>query len=264
VPTSLLEDDAFWRRVQTAQRRFLGLDYDGTLAPLKVDRLAAAPAKGVVELLRAIAARPTRVAIISGRRLDEVVQLLGVDDAGFDLDMVGSHGYEVRRAGQAPETVPLSPHQQRGLGRAADALAGAGHDRRLERKAASLAFHTRGLAPDEAAHLEADAAAIFDTEVTAAAGGLRSRPFDGGVELSAVGVDKGTTLTDLLADKPDDALCVYVGDDRTDEDAFEVVQRRGGVGVKVGPAVGYTTRATAYLSGCSRVVGFLERWHDAL
>ena len=262
MPASLLSDDAFWRRLRAAPRRFLGLDYDGTLAPFKVDRLAAVPSTGVLQALHAITAGSTRVAIISGRRLDEVLTLLGVDDARLDVDVIGSHGYEVRRAGRAPRLVPLSASQATGLTRAAESLKRSAD--RLERKAASLAFHTRGLEPGEAARLEAQAAAIFDAEVTAGQGALAARPFDGGVELRAVGLDKGTALAELLDDEPDDALCVYLGDDRTDEDAFEVVQRRGGLGVKVGPAVGYTTRATAYLSGCPRVVRFLERWQDAL
>ncbi len=258
MPASLLTDDTFWRRVQAAPRRFLGLDYDGTLAPFKVDRLAAVPSTGVVQALHAISATTTRVAIISGRRLDEVLTLLGLDDAELELDVVGSHGYEVRRAGEATKLVPLSTTQAPGLRRAAELLAG--HADRLERKAASLALHTRGLDPGEAARLEAEAAAIFDAEVTTAVSDLACRPFDGGVELRAVGVDKGTALTELLAHEPDDALCVYVGDDRTDEDAFEVVQRRGGVGVKVGPALGYSTCAAAQLPGCTGVVAFLTHW----
>jgi trehalose-phosphatase len=262
VPASLLSDEVFWRRLRAAPRRILGLDYDGTLAPFQVDRLAAVPSPGVVELLGAISAGPVRLAIISGRRLDEVLLLLGAEAAGLHMDVIGSHGYEVRRAGEAPTLVPLSAAQTAGLSRAAGALEG--HAHQLERKAASLAFHTRGLDLGEAARLEAEAATIFDAEVAAAIGALAARPFDGGVELRAVGVDKGTALTELLADEPDDALCVYVGDDRTDEDAFEVVQRRGGLGVKVGSAAGYTSCARAQLPGCPEVVTFLERWRDAL
>jgi trehalose-phosphatase len=254
-PAPILADAAFWERVKAAPCRFLGLDYDGTLAPLVVDRMQAVPTPGIGALLRAIAAGPTRVAVISGRLLAEVDQLLGVGG----IDLVGSHGYERRRTGEPSQRIPLTEDQEAGLSRAAGALARQGLAARLERKAASLAFHTRGLAAGEAAELLQRATEVFAAR--SLPGVLDHRPFDGGVELRAVGVDKGTALEQLLDELPREALAVYLGDDRTDEDAFAAVQRRfGGVGVKVGPASGYATRAGATLADCGAVVSFLERW----
>ena len=68
----------FWELFKQNRPRFLGLDYDGTLAPFHVDPLQARPLPGVVDLVRRLAAdAQTRVAIISGRPVVEVMSLLG-------------------------------------------------------------------------------------------------------------------------------------------------------------------------------------------
>ena len=56
------------------------LDYDGTLAPFRVDRFLARPWAGVRELLTRIQQQGrTRMAIISGRSAHEIRPLLGID-----------------------------------------------------------------------------------------------------------------------------------------------------------------------------------------
>ena len=252
-----LQDDplGFWERLARAERPLLGLDYDGTLAPFHVDRRAAVPAAGAVEVLQEIIEDGrTRVAVISGRLADEVIALLG--DLG--VLVVGSHGFELRWPDGHKERIHLAQAQQEGLALAEHKVLELGHGERLERKAASLAFHTRGLPDNEAARLEHQVSALWDE----AAEGLQCQRFNGGVELR-VGdgtVHKGTVMADLLdAHQPD--LAVYVGDDRTDEDAFRLLTLRGGVAIKVGPG---PTAATARLSNCDGVVEFLHKWRKTL
>ncbi len=74
----------------------------------------------------------------------------------------------------------------------------------------------------------------------------------------AKGNDKGTALRALLDGHREDALRVYVGDDETDEDAFEVLLD-GGVGIKVGPR-GVPTKAHGRLESPEAVRAFLAVW----
>ena len=68
------------------------LDYDGTLAPFRVDRFQARPWAGVRELLTRIQQQGrTRMAIISGRPAHEIGPLLGIDPP---LEVWGLHGAE--------------------------------------------------------------------------------------------------------------------------------------------------------------------------
>ena len=71
---------------------FLLLDYDGTLAPFRVDRFHAWPWAGVRELLARIEwQRRTHIAVITGRTADEIVPLLGIDPPP---EIWGLHGAE--------------------------------------------------------------------------------------------------------------------------------------------------------------------------
>jgi len=256
LPNLLREDPLrFWPRLAAARRRFLGLDYDGTLAPFQVDRMAAVPVAGAAEALRElVAAARTEVVIISGRLAGEVVQLLG--EPG--VTVVGSHGYERRDPDGRLERVPLDPRQAGRLARAEEQLARIGLEHRLERKVSSLAFHTRGLSPAEATRLEQQVLQLWLEGAEDA--GMGCRPFDGGVELRALGVDKGTVLAELL-DRATDAFAAYVGDDLTDEDAFRVVRRYGGTGIVVG-ALSRPSAANAWLPDPAAVVEFLQRWRS--
>lgn len=251
---NILEHDplGFWDRVARAARPLLGLDYDGTLAPFRVDRMAAVPVEGARRAIRAVIdGTPARVVVISGRRVADVLQLLG--DLG--VTVIGSHGYERHDPDGTQRRVPLTEAQTAGLARADELAVGMQLADRLERKAASLAFHTRGLAPTEAGEREDRIARLWSR---VAGDGLQCTRFDGGVELRARGVDKGTVLADLIEETAPD-LVVHVGDDLTDEDAFRVLRRRNGIGIKVGPG---ETEAAARLPNCSAVVRLLQSWAE--
>ncbi len=87
----------FFRRVGSAMSRGLLLDFDGTIAPIVVDRSLAAPYPGVRSRLRALvlAPRPTRVAIVSGRALGDLRARAAIE---APLELWGSHGLERLRA----------------------------------------------------------------------------------------------------------------------------------------------------------------------
>ena len=79
----------FWESVRQAHHKFLGLDYDGTLAPFRVDPMEAEPLEGITALLIELSSMTdTTLAIISGRPVREVITLVG----NLNIFFVGSHG----------------------------------------------------------------------------------------------------------------------------------------------------------------------------
>jgi trehalose 6-phosphate phosphatase len=247
-PIDGLED--FWRRVEGAARVLLALDYDGTLAPFQVDRMAAVPLPGMTASIEALRENPrVKLVMISGRALDELSELLGVPG----VELIGSHGFEHQRASGERERTPLAPAQERAL-EAAEAFArDRGH--RFERKAASVAVHSRGFDDDAAAALHAEAREAWRS--LAAVPRMELMGFNGGVELRATGVDKGTALRGWLAEQGGVAaadVALYIGDDRTDEDAFAVLTEHGGLGVKVGEG---ETTAQGRVADCEAVGALL-------
>jgi trehalose-phosphatase len=243
----------FWDRVRTARKRCLVLDYDGTIAPFHEDRMAATPLLGVVPLIEALRDAPgTDVAIMTGRPLSELLALLG--DLGIPVS--ASQGTELRYPDGTVLRIEPREDQSARLDRAIREGEALGYGDEIERKNASVALHTRPMAADDARAAEAAAGEVWSRDADDF--DLEVRRFLGGVELRVLGIDKGTALLELLADVEPGTLCVYVGDDDTDEDALAVV-RELGVGIKVGSPE-RPTHATGRLGTPSDVRTLLEDW----
>lgn len=223
-----LMTDGFWQRLCRSRERVLFLDYDGTLAPFVEDRDKAAPYPGVATRIRRIA-RPdgkpgrTRVVFVSGRAVEDVLRLAGLEDlrggpGAPGVEVFGSHGGERLDATGAVQPLFMEPRQERGLGEAAAWVRETGMVQRLELKPGCVAYHVRGDADD-------DAEAFLNTvraawEPLAADSGLALHAFDGGLELRLPGRDKGAAVETFLDGMATPVACAYLGDDATDEDAF--------------------------------------------
>lgn len=247
----------FWDRLRDAGPKFLALDYDGTLAPFHAERMNAFPVSGISDLLRQIQTRgDTTLAIISGRPIFELVTLLG----NISVTMVGNHGFEFRDPHGDTVIKKITPEQAEGLVKAQGIgieMGGQGH---LETKTASIALHTRGLRPDQAFAMEEEISRRW--EGLCATHKLETRRFNGGVELRASNWNKGDALEMLLRGLPKDTLCVYIGDDETDEDAFERI-RPYGFGIRVGDPC-QPSKASGFLPDIDAVKSFLEGWKNSL
>lgn len=245
-----------WRLVALAHHRLLSLDHDGTLAPFVVARDRATPSPRSLRLLERIAGETrTTLAILSGRPLEELEARFG----GLPAHLVGEYGWDRRPIGGERVRMPLPPAARTGLARAAALVREAGLGDHLEVKRTCLAVHSRGM-PDEAAEAQAIRAEHLWRPLEAG-GGLRHARFDGGTELRVSGRDKGTTIVELMGLVPPGALVVHLGDDESDEDAFEAIGDRG-FGLRVG-APDRPTRAAGWLSGQGAVEAFLEAWLEA-
>lgn len=198
----------------TPSPRLLLLDYDGTLSPFHPRRLEARPYPGVVPLLRDLASRSGRVAIVSGRPVEELIPLL---EGAPGLELWGSHGWEHRSSdGRLQRWRPddASALQLAEAARMARAIL---PDDCVEVKIASVAAHVRPLAP--AAGREAlDQIGEVWAAISARAH-LVMLDFDGGLEIRDTTRTKAT-IVDVARRAAGAAFCAYLGDDLTDEDAF--------------------------------------------
>jgi trehalose-phosphatase len=248
---------AFWAALEAAPRAALLLDYDGTLAPFHIDPALARPYPGVPALLDRIGHLPQdRLLIVSGRALDDVWPLLALDCAP---EVWGSHGRERRLPDGRRSLVPLPEAAAAALMETREwehpvrRLGG-----RVEFKPGSVAFHWRGLPPGQQRLLRDEIGARFAALTPPDA--LRWHAFDGGVELRAVGCDKGSVVQQVLGELGEAPCLAYLGDDYTDEDAFDALESRG-LRVLV-RAKWRTTAADVWLRPPEGLREFLARWAE--
>ena len=219
---------AFFDAFPGAERPYLLLDYDGTLAPFRLDRFQARPWAGVRGLLDQIRRQGrTHLAVVTGRSAHEIAPLLGLDPP---LEVWGLHGAE-----------HLFPDGRRDLELAAGAarakleelrtqLNRDSFGGRFEDKANGVVMHWRGASQRKARLIERRTRALF--EPAARTDGLSLLEFEAGVELR-VGRDKGEAVKTILLDANPDTPVAYLGDDLTDEPAFRAVNRVGMRGLSV-------------------------------
>jgi trehalose-phosphatase len=139
--------NTFFDHVQRAERRALLLDYDGTLAPFRVERDQATPYPGIREILKVmLATGHTRLVLVSGRWTRDLIPLLGLERLP---EIWGSHGWERLLPNGLEQSVELDQQATTGLSQAYQWAASLGLVERCERKPASLALHWRGLAPHD-------------------------------------------------------------------------------------------------------------------
>jgi trehalose-phosphatase len=242
-----------WDRARAARHRLLLLDYDGTIAPLRPDRDASLPPPVTMEwLARVASARAGTLAVISGRPLEELERFLGT----LAIGLWAEHGWGWRDAAGARHSVPLDSRVAGRLASAARRTAAWADASCLERKRTALVLHTRGLPEATASNWRARCEREWEEFATG--GALRLDRVSGGVELSAWARHMGTVVEELRERSPAGTFGVYVGDDTTDEDAFEALAGWG-EGVRVG-AAGTPTRASGRLPGSESLPEFLAAW----
>lgn len=232
-------------------RILYGTDFDGVLAPLVLDPSTSAPIAGSIEALRELAALAgTTVAVVSGRDLQTLRRLtrIGEDEP---IVLIGSHGAQPSIALPTDQLWDDAAQQRlRIVVAALEKVAEAHPGARVERKAAGAALHTRGLdddvAADAAAAAERAAQDITGVHVIAGKSVL---------EIGVVDTSKGAALR-ALAEQVRSQVTCYLGDDRTDEHAFEVLPaEEGHVTIKVGDG---DTVATHRIGGTDDVLVVIE------
>lgn len=232
-------------------------DYDGTLTPHVPNPSEARLEQRVQQNLAAMArAAQVRLAIISGRDLGDVAARVGVPGAVY----AGCHGLQVDGPGIAfshPEAVA----QQRTVQAIGAALTQrvAGIDGvRVESKRLGITVHYRDVSDDARRLVEVELAQALERE------GGRLKIFHGTKALEIlpqVAWSKGHCAWQIRdwahQTLPKPVLSVYMGDDWTDEMAFEALLGQA-ITVRVG-SPDTISRATYRLQDVEAVHELLER-----
>ena len=196
----------------------LFLDYDGTLTPIRDHPSKAKLRRSMREALESCSTRrDTDVAIVSGRALDDVRKMVGDPE----LVYAGNHGLEVEGPNLDPFRHEDLIHYVERAQQLADALKEVEADGAwTEAKGPTLTFHYRQVEPTRRARLIERARQLMTDH------GYQARDAHAAVEARPpIGWDKGRAVLHMLREWHGPAWServrvIYVGDDRTDEDAF--------------------------------------------
>lgn len=222
-------------------------DFDGTLSPIAPTPAQAATDARAAAALRDIGSTPgTYSAVLSGRSLAELHRYLPGDIGGW---IVGSHGAE-SELWPAPE-----PPDQGAIGRLVselEFLAASARGALVEVKPAGAALHVRGCTDDEAQRL-IEAARFTRGHLT----GVHALMGHAVIEFSWWRPDKASALR-RLAEHSGAQTVLFIGDDVTDEAAFEALGDDC-YSVRVGPG---PTAARYRLDSQAEVARFLEQLLD--
>ncbi|MBW4041167.1 MAG: trehalose-phosphatase [Acidobacteria bacterium] len=230
-------------------RLLVALDFDGTLAPVVDDpeKARATPeARAAVE--RLIEVPDTRVALVSGRSLQDLEQVAPFGDRVL---LVGSHGIELR-LDDPDDVLALDDGERRQLDvleQVLDQIADTLDTVWIEPKPAGFAVHTR-LATERhsrVAHL------VAINELKAEAPDATVRLGKDVIEFSVRSTTKGEAVEHLRRYTHATAV-FYAGDDVTDEDAF-VALTADDLGVKSGDG---PTAADHRVAGVKEVAAVLS------
>jgi len=241
-----------WERVLAALRSedriLIGLDLDGTLAPIvRRPELARVPPRTLRILERAVHARRVRIAIMSARSFAQMRSLLPVRG----LLRIGQYGLEGALAPPVRQRsrIRASCRQlARELARVAAGVPGAW----IERKGFTVALHDRAVTP---ARLGSLRRAVSRTFSMARALGFLPTPGSRVTDFVPVGFDKGAALRGTVA-RYRPKTVFYFGDSSSDESAFRRMGR-GDFPVRVGPGATDARYRVADVRGVTRVLSMV-------
>ncbi|WP_416484196.1 trehalose-phosphatase [Streptomyces sp. CL12] len=242
----------------------IGLDFDGTLAPIVDDPEQARAHPAAVAALTALAPKVAHVAVITGRPAGVAVRYGGFAGVpGLDhLTVLGHYGAERWDAATGTVTAP-APHPGVAAVRAElpgllDRV-GAWRGTWIEEKGRAVAVHTRRAQDPQAAY-EALRAPLAEL---ATRHGLIVEPGRMVLELRPPGMDKGVALGEYLRETGAGSV-LYAGDDLGDLPAYAAVDKlrsEGTPGVLVCSGSTEVTelaeRADLVVDGPEGVVGLL-------
>ncbi|MFH1552544.1 MAG: trehalose-phosphatase, partial [Candidatus Omnitrophota bacterium] len=236
---------------------YLMLDFDGTLANIRRDPDKAHLSDGAVRTLKAAARTPgIDLSIISGRSLKDIRKRVGIERITY----AGNHGLEIQGPGikfsatGAAEIKRTMSRIARELRKESRKIKGT----IIEHKGLTVSVHFRMVKSSREGDVEevlkrVTTPYVSKKEIMVTSGKKiwEVRP--------PVKWDKGRTALFLIEKKRKTTkkiLPVYLGDDRTDEDAFKAIGK-GGICVFVGRPG--RSAAPYYLRGAAEVRGFIRR-----
>ncbi len=253
LPNAFTQKDVLFKSLDTLQP-ILFLDYDGTLSPIVEQPEDAILSDEMRDVLRELSSM-VKIAVVSGRDMDDVKDLVNLPDIYY----AGSHGFRISGPGgvfmQHPmrdKFLPNLDQAQVQLEEKLKIIPGL----KIERKQFAIAVHYRNV---DDKYIKEIRESI--EEVTGQVKGLKTA---GGKKIYELKPDiewhKGKAvfwLIDAFEVAFDKTLPIYIGDDLTDEDAFNALADKG-IGILVGDH-GSPTSASYRLRNVRQVRQFIQQ-----
>jgi trehalose 6-phosphate phosphatase len=237
-------------RIRAARSLAIMLDFDGTLAAIRRRPEVVQMPVRTRELLSRLASLPgVAVAIISGRMIRDLHKKVGVEGVRY----FGLHGAQkesglVALRGEALRSLSQARREARAQLRGLPEIW-------IEDKDLSFVVHYRGARPTTIRMAELILLRILAPLRFA----LKNLKGDKVWEVAPKEMPtKGSAVRCVLGDLPEQASAIYIGDDETDESAFEILPNA--ITVKVGRA--RSTRANFYVPNqgeVPRLLSMLEK-----
>ncbi len=202
---------------KVSEKRLLLLDYDGTLIPFFGRPERARPGKKLLRLLDAIASRTgNKIVLLSGRGKDLLEQWFG----SLGIGLVAEHGVWLKGKDQWEMIEPLTSDWKEEIRPLLELYMDRTPGSFIEEKEYSLAWHFRRAGSELS---KTRARELIDELLTLTAN-LNLQITEGKkvVEVKNSGINKGRAALRCIAAETWDFI-LAMGDDRTDEDMFEVL-----------------------------------------
>lgn len=223
LPSALDREEEIFQRIRTGTP-VISLDYDGTLTPIVEDPARAILAENAKRVIERLSEQWT-VAIISGRDLNDVCDMVGLSDIIY----AGSHGFDITGPGgnypspsKAEDYLPELDKVEQELRDETQDISGAW----VERKHFAVTIHYRKVADEQIPDFKQRVEKVQQRQH-----GLRfttgKRVFE---FLPDIDWNKGRALLSLyetLFVNRSRIVPFYIGDDVTDEDAFRAIGNKG-------------------------------------
>ncbi|WP_185994665.1 trehalose-phosphatase [Nocardioides campestrisoli] len=224
LPTPQVADQ-YAALVASAETLVVGLDFDGTLAPIVDDPTQAHIHPDAPDLLLELAKRVRGIAVVTGRPARQALALGDLDvlgarvaELGKEFHVLGQYGNERWTSTERRVISPRPPHGLASFVREVPTLLRRAQapDAYVELKGLAVALHTRRL-PDPQGSFSRMLPLI---EQAAERHGLSVEPGRLVVEVRAPGMHKGLAVR-TLADRLEAGAFLFAGDDLGDVEAFD-------------------------------------------
>jgi trehalose-phosphatase len=241
------------KRLAKSNCLVLFLDYDGTLTPIRKAPSEAALAPKTERILQRLARLPNvHLIIVTGRSLSDIQRLIPAEKIGF----VANHGFQILVHNE--EWIhPDAIHAMQIFDRLYSILRNRLEvfpQAYVENKQFTLSIHYRNVTRDKVPFLKSIVRKTIlyyypKLKITQGKEVLEVRPH--------THWGKGKAILEVLKTiKPShNSLILFVGDDRTDEDAFKAIRSRG-ITIRVGKST--TTKAEFYVKDVQEVIRMLK------
>lgn len=241
-------------KIKADSKIALFLDFDGTLGPIKKDPdrcLLSVKTKKQLRLLAS--AKQCYPSILSGRSLPDIMGRVGIRKIYYG----GNHGLDISGPGiryTHPESIsarPILNDVRKQLQKEIRDIDGAW----LEDKKYTLSLHFRTVRKKDIPLIEKifykTVGELLEKKLLAVLKGKKV------LELMPNALwDKGKAALYILQGLKEDCLPIYIGDDQTDENAFEVLYKKG-ITIRIGKLK--KTSANYYLNGSWEVSRLLKK-----